>query len=122
MQEAFTHVWERWERIREMDDPGGYLYRSAFNVFRSRRRRAAVALRRLARTVPPDPIGQAEQRMEILAALGRLTVRQRAALVLVDVAGYSSEEAGRALGIRPSTVRVLAARGRSAMQEGMTDA
>jgi RNA polymerase sigma factor (sigma-70 family) len=119
MQEAFTRVWERWERVREMDDPAGYLYRSAFNAFRSRRRRASVALRRLATATPADPIGQAEQRMDILAALARLTVRQRAALVLVDVVGYTSEEAGAALGIRPSTVRVLAARGRSAMQEGI---
>jgi DNA-directed RNA polymerase specialized sigma24 family protein len=33
--------------------------------------------------------------------------------------GFTSEEAGTALGVRASTVRVLAARARTALQEGM---
>jgi uncharacterized cupredoxin-like copper-binding protein len=32
-QDAFLRVWERWERVREMDDPAGYLHRTAVNVF-----------------------------------------------------------------------------------------
>ena len=35
MQEAFLKVWERWDRVRNMDDPTGYLYRTALNVYRS---------------------------------------------------------------------------------------
>jgi DNA-directed RNA polymerase specialized sigma24 family protein len=46
MQDAFLNVFERWDRIRQMDDPTGYLYRIAFNVFKRRSRRAAMALRR----------------------------------------------------------------------------
>src|SRR6188472_3123723 len=45
-QEAFTRVFERWERVAKMDNPAGYLHRAAMNQFRSRHRRAAVALRR----------------------------------------------------------------------------
>src|SRR5438093_902750 len=45
-QEAFLKVWERWERVRAMDDPTGYLYRTAMNAFRSRVRRALAAARR----------------------------------------------------------------------------
>jgi DNA-directed RNA polymerase specialized sigma24 family protein len=45
MQEAFLRVWERWDRVGAMDDPAGYLYRTALNVYRQRIRRASVAVR-----------------------------------------------------------------------------
>jgi len=46
MQDAFLALWERWDRVGTMQDPTGYLYRTAMNVFRKRSRRAALALRR----------------------------------------------------------------------------
>src|SRR5207249_2647958 len=46
MQDAFLKVWERWDRVSGLSDPEGYLYRTAMNLFRSRLRRAAVALRK----------------------------------------------------------------------------
>jgi RNA polymerase sigma factor (sigma-70 family) len=52
MQDAFLKLWERWDRVREHPDPGGYLYRTAFNLFRSRLRRVARAARRLVTTPP----------------------------------------------------------------------
>jgi DNA-directed RNA polymerase specialized sigma24 family protein len=52
-----------------------------------------------------------------------LAPRQRAALVLLDMYGYGSEEAARILGVRPSTVRALATQGRTALRaKGGTDA
>jgi DNA-directed RNA polymerase specialized sigma24 family protein len=51
--------------------------------------------------------------------MGALTPAQRSAVVLVDLIGTSSAEAGEALGIRPVTVRVLAARGRAVLKERM---
>src|SRR5438552_17991899 len=46
-QEAFLKVWERWDRVRGLDDPTGYLYRTAMNAFRSRYRRTVRAARRM---------------------------------------------------------------------------
>ena len=46
-----------------------------------------------------------------------LAPRQRAALVLTELIGFSSEEAGRMLGVRPGTVRALASQGRTAMKQ-----
>src|SRR5207302_1402846 len=113
MQDAFLRVWQRWERIDSIADPTAYLYRSAMNLFRNRLRRASVAVRRVVRVSPPrDELADVETREWVVAALARLTPRQRAALILVDLLEFTSEEAGRALGVRPSTVRVLAARGR----------
>jgi DNA-directed RNA polymerase specialized sigma24 family protein len=47
-----------------------------------------------------------------------LSPRQRAALVLLDMYGYGSEEAARIMGIRPSTVRALATQGRAVLRQG----
>jgi RNA polymerase sigma-70 factor, ECF subfamily len=51
-QEAFLRVWERWNRVVEMDDPAGYLFRTAMNLWRKRRRRTALAVRRAIRLAP----------------------------------------------------------------------
>jgi RNA polymerase sigma factor (sigma-70 family) len=62
-----------------------------------------------------------EERDVVMRALSRLTPRQRAAIVLMDLLGLTSDAAGQALGVRPSTVRVLAARARAVMKDGMEE-
>ena len=44
-QEAFIRVLERWDRVVGVDDPHGYLYRTAMNVFRRHYGRALRANR-----------------------------------------------------------------------------
>jgi RNA polymerase sigma factor (sigma-70 family) len=120
VQDAFLKVWERWDRVREMDDPTGYLHRTAMNVWHSRGRRAAVALRRIAHSLPADDgIAEVEEREVVIRALAPLTARQRASIVLTDLLGFTSEEAADALGVRASTVRVLAARARAKLRDEM---
>jgi len=120
MQDAFVRVWERWDRVAAMERPEAYLFRTAMNLHRSRVRRALAALRRTIGTQPSDDaIATVEERDAIVRAMGRLTQAQRAAVVLVDLVGMPSAEAARALGVRPSTVRVLAARGRAVLREEM---
>jgi RNA polymerase sigma-70 factor, ECF subfamily len=118
MQDAFIKLYERWDRVAGLEDPQGYLYRTAFNVFRRRARRAALAVKRqLHLAAPADEFEIAEDRQVVAQELARLTPRQRAALVLTELAGYSSEEAGGLLGVRAVTVRALASQGRAAMRE-----
>jgi RNA polymerase sigma-70 factor (ECF subfamily) len=123
-QEAFVRVWERWDRSGAPDDPEGYLYRTAMHLFLNRRRRAAVVARRMLRVEsPPDAFAAVEARDEVRRALQMLTPSQRAALVLLDLIDLSSADAAKVLGVRPSTVRVLAARGRATLttQLGASD-
>jgi RNA polymerase sigma-70 factor, ECF subfamily len=116
-QEAFVAVWERWSRVAGMENPAGYLYRTAMNGFRKRRRRAAVALRRTMRPAEHrDLFAEAEDRQVVARALAGLSPRQRAALVLTELLEFSSEEAGGVLSIRPATVRALASQGRAAIR------
>jgi DNA-directed RNA polymerase specialized sigma24 family protein len=56
-----------------------------------------------------------DARDAVIRTLAALPSRQRAAVVLMDVLDLSSERAGAVLGIRPVTVRVLAARARAAL-------
>jgi DNA-directed RNA polymerase specialized sigma24 family protein len=52
-QDAFLKVWERWDRVRRMDEPAGYLHRTAMNVFRDRRRRLILTAKRAVHLAPP---------------------------------------------------------------------
>jgi RNA polymerase sigma-70 factor (ECF subfamily) len=74
-QDAFVKVWERWDRVRELDDPVGYLYRTGMNLSRNRRRRAGLAVRRAVRMAPPpdDEMRTIDDRDAIVRALGQLT-------------------------------------------------
>jgi RNA polymerase sigma factor (sigma-70 family) len=125
MQDAFLKLWERWDEIHRITDPTAYLFRVALNGFRMRRRRAAMAIRK-AVSIPErrDAFLDAEMRADMRQLLLGVTPRQRAALLLVDLLGYPSDQAARILRVRPSTVRALATKGRRALRamEGALDA
>lgn len=118
MQDAFLRLWERWDHVGSLSDPVGYLYRTAMNVFRSRARRAKSAIRLAVGHLPADDeLAKVEEREDVVRALAPLTPRQRAALVLTDLLGLTSEQAAEALRIKASTVRVLVARARAALRK-----
>jgi RNA polymerase sigma factor (sigma-70 family) len=84
-QDAFLKVWERWDRVADMDKPVGYLYRTAMNLFRKRYRRVVIALRKAVSVeLREDEFATAEDRSLVAAALAQLAPRQRAALVLTE--------------------------------------
>jgi RNA polymerase sigma-70 factor (ECF subfamily) len=120
MQDAFLKVWERWEQVGAMEDPVGYLYRTAMNLFRKRYRRAVLAIRRSLGFAPTrDDFADADDREDVRRVLSTLPSRQRAALVLTEMLGFSPNEAGRALGVRASTVRSLSRQGRESFRNAM---
>ncbi len=61
----------------------------------------------------PDAAGRVETALDVAAALATLPPEQRAALVLVDMQGWSVEEAARILGVAPGTIKSRCARGRA---------
>jgi RNA polymerase sigma factor (sigma-70 family) len=92
MQDAFVAVWERWDRVAAMDEPVGYLYRTAMNRFRSRLRRVNRAARKVVGSAEGgDAFAAADERDALARALAALAERQRAALVLTELLGYGSD-------------------------------
>ena len=121
-QETMVRVFERWDRIAGMESPEGYAFRVALNAHRKRQRRMRLDARRGQHgTEGVDPIGRAETQQLILDAVGRLTLEQRRALVLVDWLGVPTEEAARVLRIEPASVRSRLHRARGALREYLGD-
>jgi RNA polymerase sigma factor (sigma-70 family) len=121
-QLAFCKVWERWGRVARLDDPTGYLFRTAFNARRSATRRTVRAARRLVdhalvhpALIPTEPADVATDRDSVARALAALTPRQREAVVLTELLDCTRGEAAEIMRIRPATVRVLVSQARAAL-------
>jgi len=121
--EAFVRVLQRWERVSAMDAPSAYLYRIALNLWRN-------ALRRLWRRahrggwsseVQTDASEPGIARAEVFRVLRELSREQRQAIVLVDLLGFTSQEAAGVLEIEPEAVRARLHRGRAKMRKELME-
>jgi RNA polymerase sigma-70 factor (ECF subfamily) len=65
------------------------------------------------RTAPTDDISRIDLRLALRQALSTLPEEQRAALVMVDMEGYSVEETAKILGVATGTVKSRCARART---------
>jgi RNA polymerase sigma factor (sigma-70 family) len=98
--DALAWAWQNWERVREFENPVGYLYRVGRTLaVRSEARDVPVAEPGLAVVSPEDSF---EPRLA--PAIARLSEAQRCAVVLVVGFGYSLREAAAVLGVTASTV------------------
>ncbi len=119
VQEALARTYERWDRVSQMGEPAGYVYRIASNLHR-RRRRTRLRQRTLVerrRVQDSDPGDAADARMDVLAALAMLPRDQREALVLVEMFDLDASTAGDALGIKAVSVRVRVHRARLRLRD-----
>lgn len=68
---------------------------------------------------PRDAIGERENWIEISAALAELPQDQRAAVILVDIQGYSVEAAAKELNCPTGTIKSRCSRGRGKLAESL---
>lgn len=99
--EAIAWAWEHRERLAGIDNPGGYLYRIG-----ARRALRASVKRAVTRPLDSDTV-QRPPWVEpgLPAALGRLSPRQREAVVLVEGYGFTYAEVAELLGVHRATVQ-----------------
>ncbi len=111
-QDAFFSAWSALDRFDPTAALGPWLARIAMNAARDLRRRRRI---RTTEAIPhsqpataPPPDTEAERallRTRLKAALEELPERQRLAVVLFEVEGYSHAEVGTMLGIPEGTAR-----------------
>lgn len=120
VQDAFLSAFRAAGRFRAESAVTTWLHRIVVNAcldrIRRRQVRPTVQLPDEGPgepVVPGDPYADRELVMDIEQALGVLPVDQRAAIVLVDVEGYSVTDAALALGVAEGTIKSRCARGRA---------
>jgi RNA polymerase sigma factor (sigma-70 family) len=117
-QEAMARVYERWDRVSDMASPAGYAYTIAFNL--NRRRLRHLIIRRRQVTHEPEPtslIDAIDAGRDVRAALLRLPLPLREAVVLTSWLELSAEESGGILGIEAVSVRGRLHRARQLLRE-----
>ncbi|HVN51876.1 MAG TPA: sigma-70 family RNA polymerase sigma factor [Acidimicrobiales bacterium] len=107
-QETLVRVWERWDEVRHAQSPEAWAFRVAFNLSTSAWRRRSLE-RRTAPVVDVRQPGEhdATDAVAVRQALGTLTRRQRAAVILRYFADLTVQETADAMGCAPGTVRAL---------------
>jgi RNA polymerase sigma-70 factor (sigma-E family) len=109
VQTALARTWPRWERIRRRDDPEIYVRRVMINTWStwSRRRwRGEHAWAQLPdRPAPVDLAAEVAVRVAVRGALGVLTPRQRAVLVLRVFDDLSEAQVAQVLDCAVGTVK-----------------
>ncbi len=99
--EAFEYGWEHWNRIQDMSNPAGYLYRVGSRcATRLRRNRESMLL---TAEVPSEWDPWVEPGLD--GALDQLTSAQRTVVVLIHGFGWTYQEVSELLGVRRSTVQ-----------------
>jgi RNA polymerase sigma-70 factor (ECF subfamily) len=122
VQEAFVRAWQRWDSVSSLEDPEGWVRRVAYRLAVSRWRRT----RRLvfgqrdagAARAPDDPV---VARVDLVAALQLLPVRQRQAVVLRHLGGLSVKEVAADLGVPVGTAKTWLSRGRERLSQLLAD-
>jgi RNA polymerase sigma-70 factor (ECF subfamily) len=126
LQDALLSAFRRAESFRGDAAVTTWLHRIVVNACLDRARRRAVRsadalpdepdrLLALAEPTAADPAESLERRTAVLAALRSLGPDQRAAIVLVDMEGYSVDEAAAILDCPAGTVKSRCSRGRAVL-------
>jgi RNA polymerase sigma-70 factor (ECF subfamily) len=117
LQEAYERAWQRWGRVRGLDEPEAWVRTVAWRVTVSHHRRAAVATRflpMLRRESSVAPVATDEV-LDVQQALRGLPPEQRRVLVLHHMAGRSVEDIAGEVGVAVGTVKSRLSRGRTAL-------
>jgi RNA polymerase sigma-70 factor, ECF subfamily len=108
--EAFAQVLRRGDEVR---DPERWVWRAAFRIaageLKEQRKREVLGV--------AGSYEMEEPARDLVVALGSLSERQRASVILHDAAGYSAREVAKIVGSTEAAVRVHLMRARRRLQE-----
>ncbi|WIM95016.1 sigma-70 family RNA polymerase sigma factor [Actinoplanes oblitus] len=128
LSDALLVVSARWGRIRQMENPLGYVRRTVVTTFLSERRK--TRRRRTESTADlavldracDDPHAAADDRDAVARLLARLSPYQRVAVSLRYLFDRTDDEIAEILACAPSTVRSHLSHARAALRLAATTA
>ena len=100
--EALAWAWEHWERVREMDNSRGYLFRVGQSRTRGKKTRPVFVRDQWHEPLVEPYLGE---------ALSELSESQRVAVVLVHGFGWTMREVGELTGAKVTTIQTHLERG-----------
>ncbi len=125
LQDAMISAFRRADTFRGASAVTTWLHRIVVNAcldrIRANKVRAAEPLAEnpdrdttlATLTTPVDAVEEMDIAADVAEALSSINADQRAALVLIDMQGYSVDEAAAILGCAPGTIKSRCARGRA---------
>jgi RNA polymerase sigma factor (sigma-70 family) len=109
--EALSYAWEHWERVRDMGNPVGYLYRVGQSKTRPRRLPLVFP--------PPRTADAAVVEPGLPAALGELSERERQVVVLTEGFRLTFREVAELIDVSISSVQSYKERGLAKLRAAM---
>jgi RNA polymerase sigma-70 factor (ECF subfamily) len=117
LQEAYAKAFRGFTRFRGESAASTWLYRVVYNTCLDELRR-----RRPSEQIPDDaeaPAEDADLRLDLASALARLSIEERAAVLLVDANGFDYATASRVLGIPAGTLASRLNRARASLRAAL---
>jgi RNA polymerase sigma factor (sigma-70 family) len=107
-QEAFLQLYLHWDEISARQDPAAWLFRVGMNRCKNYRRtlgRAARLVDHMGRSLREDDLaGEWSPEIDFVTAFKNLPNRQRMAVALRYLAGFSTAQIAQAMGISEGAV------------------
>lgn len=119
-QSALAKAYAKWDQVRSSDDRTAYVRRVLVHSHADRFRKRRVLewfTERLPERAQDDPTVQVDERGALVQALGRLPVRERAAVVLCYFEDMTHAQVAAVLGTRVGTVRGQISRALARLRE-----
>ena len=123
-QEVFLRLYRNLGKVKSEANIPGWLYRVTVNVCHDigRKRKPSIAMEDAPEPVaagenPQESVTATERRRVVQMSLRTLSDKERAALVLRDLEGLSTEEVARVLGSTEATVRSQVSKARVKMRD-----
>ena len=119
-QEVFLRAWSQFTKLRGYERPDAWLFHVATNLALNERRHQRVAGPSL--TLPEasraagDHAASLAERAALRAALEALPDRQRAAIVLREIYGYSCDEIAETLEVSRAAAKMTLSRARQGLR------
>ena len=115
--DALAYGWQHWDRVSQMANPVGYLYRVAQSSARRHRRWVREA------SFPATVAGYVDRSVdaEMFDVLARLSPRQRVSVLLVHAYDWTYPEVAEVLGVKVSAVTNHVHRGTKKLRRMLHD-